>query len=293
MDSATCYLGVDLGGTQLRMAAVHADGSLASEVISTPTGRAFGPPDLRQALVDLKARLRGTLNGKHAEALGFGTAGVVVEGRPLTQSENLPLLNGTDVASLVRDVAEVPVRLENDARCFTLAEARFGAGRGARDVCGITLGTGVGCGVMVDGRLQHGANFQAGEVWRIPMRGQHLEHFVSGAGIVRAFFEAGGGGPAEQDAAAVVEKARAGDAAALAAWRVFSEDLAFLCETVISLLDPSVIVLGGSLAQARDLYRPLLDERLRAHPATRVEASALGNAAGVIGAAALNIPPAG
>src|SRR5204862_124787 len=84
-----------------RVAAVHADGSLASEVISTATGRAFGPPDLQQALVDLQARLRSTLNGKRAEALGFGTAGVVVEGRPLTQSENLPLLNGTDVASLV------------------------------------------------------------------------------------------------------------------------------------------------------------------------------------------------
>jgi glucokinase len=290
MDSATCYLGVDLGGTQLRMAAVHPEGTLASEVISTPTGRAFGPADLKQALVELMARLRPTLNGRRAAALGFGTAGVVVEGRPLTQVENLPLLNGTDVASLVRDVAEMPVRLENDARCFTLAEARFGAGRGARDVCGITLGTGVGCGVMVDGRLQHGANFQAGEVWRIPMRGHYLEHFVSGAGIVRAFFEAGGEGPPGLDAAGTVERARAGDRAACAAWQVFSEDLAFLCETVISLLDPSVIVIGGSLSQARDLYRPLLDDRLRAHPATRIEPSALGPAAGVIGAAALNIP---
>lgn len=290
MDSTTCFLGVDLGGTQLRMAAVDRAGSLASEVISTPTGRAFGPSDLKQALVGLKERLAQALDGRRAAALGFGTAGVVVEGRPLTQSENLPLLNGTDVASLVRDVAGVPVRLENDARCFTLAEARFGAGRGARDVCGITLGTGVGCGVMLDGRLQRGANFQAGEVWRIPMRGQHLEHFVSGAGIVRTFFEAGGEGPPDLDAAATVERARRGDPAALAAWRVFSEDLAFLCETVISLLDPSVIVIGGSLSQARDLYRPLLDERLRAHPATRIEASALGPAAGVIGAAALNIP---
>ena len=190
----------------------------------------------------------------------------MVEGRPLTQVENLPLLNGTDVAALVRDVAEVPVRLENDARCFTLAEARFGAGRGARDVCGITLGTGVGCGVMVDGRLQRGANFQAGEVWRIPMRGHHLEHFVSGAGIVRTFFDAGGEGPADLDAAGTVERARAGDRAARAAWQVFSEDLAFLCETVISLLDPAVIVIGGSLSQARDLYRPLLDERAARAP---------------------------
>lgn len=288
MDSAPCYLGVDLGGTQLRMAAVLADGSLASDVVSVPTGRDFSPHDLQRSLGELQARLRPLLNGRRVAALGFGTAGVVGEGRPLTQSENLPLLNGVDVASLVRAVAGVPVQLENDARCFTLAEARFGAGRGAGDVCGITLGTGVGCGVMIGGRLHRGANCQAGEVWRIPMRGHHLEHFVSGAGIVRAYGEAGGAADATLDPAGIVTRARGGDAAALEAWRVFAEDVAFLCETVICLLDPAVIVIGGSLSQASDLYRPLLEARLKAHP-TRLALCELGPAAGVIGAAALNI----
>src|SRR4029453_8896863 len=125
--------GVDLGGTQLRMAAVLPDGSLASDVASVPTGREFGPHDLQRSLADLQALLRGQLNGRRVAALGFGTPGVVGEGRPLTQSENLPLLNGVHVDALVRAVAGVPVRLENDARCFTLAEARFGAGRGATD----------------------------------------------------------------------------------------------------------------------------------------------------------------
>ena len=85
-----------------------------------------------------------------------------------------------------------PVTVENDARCFTLAEARFGAGRGARDVCGLVLGTGVGCGVMVGGRLHRGANAQAGEVYHIQLRGQSVEHFVAGAGIVRGYAAAGG-----------------------------------------------------------------------------------------------------
>jgi glucokinase len=211
----------------------------------------------------------------------------VVHAGPLCQSENLPRLNGVDIGEVVRGAAGCPVALENDARCFTLAEARYGAGRGALDVCGITLGTGVGCGVMLAGRLLRGAASQAGEVWRIPLRGQPLEFFLSGAGVVRGY-EAAGGTAAGLDAAAVAARARAGDAAAQAAWRSFGEDLGFLCECVMALLDPELIVLGGSLTGAVDLYKPSLDVRLEDRP-TRFAPAELGTAAGVIGAAALNI----
>src|SRR5258708_3153582 len=191
MTSAPCFLGVDLGGTQMRMAAVTGEGRLATEVVSVPTGKGFGPEHLRQGLHDLSHRLRATLDGRVVLALGFGTAGIVDRG-PLTQCNNLPLLNGTDLGKLLREAADGPVALENDARCFTLAEARYGAGRGAEDVCGITLGTGVGCGVMVGGRLHRGAGSQAGGVYRIPLRGHALEECLSGAGVARGSGGAGG-----------------------------------------------------------------------------------------------------
>ncbi len=285
MDGATLYLGVDLGGTRMRMAAVGPDGRLASEVFSVPTGRDFGPDELRNRLGELSHRLHGALGQFTATALGFGTAGVVGRG-PLTQCHNLPRLNGVDVAELVAAVAGCPVSLENDARCFTLAEARFGAGRGARDVVGVTLGTGVGCGVMIGGRLLRGAFRQAGEVWRIPLRGMYLEHFVSGAGVVRSY-EAAGGSPG-LEAKCVAEAAREGDAAAIAAWRAYGEDLALLCETITALLNPDVIVIGGSIAGASDLYQGVFEPRLQQH-GTRVVHAELGPAAGVIGAAALNM----
>ena len=282
-----CFLGVDLGGTQMKMAAVTAAGRLATEVLMAPTGPTFGLADLQRELVELGQRLRAGLDGRPVMALGFGTPGVV--GREvLSQCDNLPLLNGNDLALVIRGVADCPVALENDARCFTLAEARYGAGRGAHDVCGITLGTGVGCGIMIGGRLHRGAGMQAGEVWRIPIRGHDLEYFLSGAGVVRGYQGGLGRGDSDIDAKALEERARGGDEAALAAWRAFGEDLAFLCDAVIALVDPEVIVIGGSLAGASGLYEPFLGARLHGCQA-RLATSELGRAAGVIGAAALNM----
>jgi glucokinase len=282
-----CYLGVDLGGTQLRMGAVGADGMLLGEILSVPTGRGFGPSDFAAELDRLRGRFDSALAGREVAALGVGTLGVFRQGG-LSQCDNLPLLNGADIAALAGTVAGQSVAIENDARCFVLAEARFGAARGARDVVGLTLGTGVGCGVMVAGELLGGAHREAGEVWRIPLRSEPVENHVSGAGVVRAY-RAAGGASVLQDAAGVALAAAEGDEAARAAWRSFGRDLGFLCQCAASFLDPECLVLGGSLAQARDLFGEALAETVRLWP-TRVVYAELGAAAGVIGAAALRIP---
>jgi glucokinase len=281
-----CHLGIDLGGTQLRMAAVSTEGLLLTDMVSSPTGRDFGPDDLRAEVARLAAGVKQQLGSRSLAGLGLGTAGVVRPG-PLSQCSNLPRLNGFDIEEALRSATALPVSIENDARCFTLAEARYGAARGARHVVGITLGTGVGCGVMVDGRLHHGASYEAGEVWAIPLRERALEEFLSGAGLVRAYRNAGGD-PTQHSAADLALMARGGDDAARAAWDAFGADLSFLCLCVHRLVDPDAIVLGGSMAQARDLF----DEPLRTRAAdaqSRIVYSALGPAAGVIGAATLTM----
>jgi glucokinase len=264
---------------------VTPQGTLASEVLTRPTGKAFDEADLRGSLRALIDGVSDLIGVHPVAALGFGTAGVVRPG-PLTQSDNLPRLNGVDLGLLVNEVAGVPVQLENDARCFTLAEARYGAGRGASDVCGLTLGTGVGCGIMIGGRLHRGFSAQAGEVWRIPLRGRPLEYALSGAGVVRSY-QAAGGAPGV-DAAEIASRARAGDDAARTAWRLLGRDVAFACAAIVSVVDPAVIVIGGSLAIAHDLFEEGVTSRLSKEQ-VRIAYSELGHAAGVIGAAALNI----
>jgi len=280
------YVGVDLGGTQLRMAAIHGNGSLAGELFSVPTGRDFGPDELARQLSSLAQRVSS--DSGRLEALGVGTAGVIRAGR-LTQVDNLPRLTGVEIAALVEAAAGCPVRIENDARCFVLAEGRFGAGRGARSLCGVPLGTGVGCGVVIEGEVHRGATSEAGEVWRIPLRGAPLEDSLSGAGVVRSYRASGGQDGPGVDAQAIAERARQGDAHAQKAWRALGEDLSFLCHCIFSVVDPERVVLGGSLARSRDLFEKELSSRLDERMA-RVKWAELGPAAGVIGAAALNIP---
>ena len=140
---------------------------------------------------------------------------------------------------------------------------------------------------MVDGKLHRGANANAGEIWSIPLRGKWLEHFVSTAGLVQGYKDAGGGA-GEIDAAKIAELARAGNSAAQAAFQSYGADVALLCETIRALLDPDVVVIGGSIAQARDVFGEELLQRV-AERGPRVVWAELGTGAGVIGAASLHL----
>ena len=171
------------------MGAVSPDGRLVGDVSSSPTGREFGIETLRGSLTKLTQRMREHSTVTRSRPSVFGIAGVVGPGA-VTQLTNLPLLSGVDLEALLREAAPYPVALENDARCFALAEARYGAGRGARTSAAHARD---GRRLRRDRRRSPapGRGEQAGEVWNVPLRGRHLEHFLAGAGIVRGY--AGGG----------------------------------------------------------------------------------------------------
>jgi glucokinase len=286
--SNSYYLGADLGGTSLRIGAVTPTGELLGDVLAAPTGRTFDPPALKQETKTLAHRIRRALDDAPCHGVGFGTAGVVHDDGPLSHADNLPLLAGANLRALLEETLGCPVVVENDARCFTMAESRFGAARGARNVCGITLGTGIGCGVMLNGKVIRGISSQAGEVCRAPFRDHHLEHYTSVEGLLREF-EVAGGERAGMNGARLAEIARDGSAPARAAWRGYGKALATLCEFIVALVEPEVIVFGGSLAQAHDLFEAPIVSAL-AGRRTRLAWAELGPRAGVIGAAVLAMP---
>lgn len=268
----------------MRLAAVSRDGQLTTPMLSVPTGQGFTAAALRTQLQTLYAELCTRHDLPASAAIGFGITGLIRE-TTLFQSDFLPLLNHLNIVALAEETLGLPARIENDARCFVLAETRFGAARGARHVVGITLGTGAGGGVIVDGKLHRGAHANAGEIWSLPLRGKWLEHFVSTTGLVQGFQEAGGT-EENLDAARLAELARAGNAAARAAYQAYGADVAMLCETIRALLDPEIIVIGGSIAQARDVFGEAFTNRTAALE-PRIAWAELDAAAGVIGAASL------
>jgi fructokinase len=290
-------LGVDLGGTKIEAAALDDGGRVLSRVrAATPQGDYEGTLAAVAALVAEAERAAGG----RAERVGVGVPGALSPATGLIQNANSTCLIGKPLDKDLERALGRPVRLANDADCFALSEAADGAGAGAPVVFGVILGTGVGGGIAVDGRLLSGPNAIAGEWGHNPLpwprdeerpgpecycgkRGC-VETFLSGPGLAR---DHGTGVPAEE----VARLAAAGDAAAARTLERYEDRLARALATAINLLDPHVVVLGGGVSNLGRLTEsvPRLWGRWVFSGAvrTRLVRAAHGDSSGVLGAARL------
>jgi predicted NBD/HSP70 family sugar kinase len=290
--SAAHVLGVDLGATNLRVAL----GDPAGELL----GRADAPvpatgPELARKVRELGGALaadagvpwtsiRAAVVGVPGFPDGDGWTGLIAGAAGLT---------GAPLRRLLAEALGVPVTVENDVNLAALAELR--RGHGAEHLAFIGVGTGIGMGVIADGRLLRGAAGAAGELGLLPYGGAvapapdgmgPLEVFAAGAGLAQRWGAAFGAPPAE-GARAVFAAAEAGDARAAALLRDQAEALAAAVRAVQVLFDPALVVFGGGIGS-----RPDVVERVRAviaahgTPAPTIELSALGEQAGLVGAVA-------
>jgi fructokinase len=295
-------IGVDLGGTKIEAIALDERGAtLLRRRVATPAG------DYRGTVAAITALVTGIERElKCKGSVGVATPGAIAPGTGRLKNSNSVCLNGqllqTDLeAALVR-----PVRLANDANCFALSEAVDGAAVGADVVFGVILGTGVGGGIVVRGHVLTGPNAIAGEWGHNPLPwpqadelpghecycGQRgcIETFLSGPGLARDHLFVNG---EALDGAAIVARAAGGDAAAQATLSRYEDRLARALASVINLLDPDVIVLGGGLSQIARLYeavprlwgRYVFSAGVEGEVRTRLRAPVHGDSSGVRGAA--------
>ena len=292
-------IGIDLGGTKIEALAIDSAGrELARKRIASPRDYTLTLEAIRALVGEIEAGL-----GVQAR-VGIGTPGAVSPATGLVKNANSTELNGHP---LVPDLAQAlgrEVRVANDADCFALSEASDGAGAGRRVVFGAILGTGVGGGLVVDGRLRVGPNAITGE-WghnELPSRTEAalpdtvcycgrrrcIETYVSGPALAADHARVAAASAA-LDARRIVALARAGDAQARAAFDRYCRRLASALATVINIVDPDVIVLGGGLSQVDELYPalpPLLAEYVFSDRCdTPVVRNLHGDSSGVRGAA--------
>ena len=278
-------IGVDLGGTKIEAIALAPDGTtLVRQRVLTPHDDYDATV---QAIVDLVTSVEREL----------GT-----QGTGLIKNSNSTWVNGRNLAEDLKVRLNRPLRFNNDANCFALSEATDGGGANARVVFGVILGTGTGGGVIIDGRPLVGVNAIGGEWGHNPLpwptpeelpgpscycgRRGCLETFLSGPGFSRDY-EADTG--TQRQASEIAQAARDGETAAQAALARYEGRLARGWATVINLIDPDVIVLGGGLSNLDSLYErvPLLwttyvfSDRID----TRLVRPVHGDSSGVRGAA--------
>ena len=299
------HLGLDLGGTKLAAMVLDEAGMpLWEDRWPAPQGSYEGTLEALAKAVAFAEQALGSI-----DSVGLGTPGSIVARTGLLHNCNAVWLNDRPLGADFSRRLGRPVHLANDANCFALSEATDGAGAGAASVFGIILGTGVGGGLVLRGKIHSGVHGIAGEWGHLPLppeapgpeslgnrrcwcgRQNCLEQWLSGPGLVQSWRDLSPVAPplAAQSGPGVVQAGEKGDRAAQEALSLHAKQLAQALAYLVNILDPEVLVLGGGLSQLASLYTEVPkywgDGFLTASVRTALRPPRHGDASGVRGAA--------
>ncbi|MGF1497704.1 MAG: ROK family protein [Elainellaceae cyanobacterium] len=289
--SATQVIGIDLGGTSIKLGCFDAAGMcLRSHTVPTPQ-----PSEPDRVVAAIVAAIAHLDPAGRSAAIGIGTPGPVDgSGRIAQVAINLAGWKDVPLADWMEKKLQRPAILANDANCAGVGEFWLGAGRPFRDLILLTLGTGVGGAVILNGQLFVGRHGAAGELGLITLDPNgpacnsgnqgSLEQHVS----VQAVRRRTGLEPGE-----LGQQARAGDAGAIAFWQEYGRDLGAGLASLIYVLTPEAVIIGGGISASADFFFPAMQAEIEARvlPSSRLDLhllrAALGNQAGIVGAAKL------
>jgi fructokinase len=294
-------IGVDLGGTKIEGIVLTNEGEIAEKI------RVATPGDNYKETLKAVCQVITHLQDQSPSPLkvGIGSPGTLSHLSGLMKNCNSICLNGEALKKDIESNLGYEVKLENDANCFALSEAHYGAAKNSRSMFGVIIGTGTGGGIVINDQLLIGPNNIAGEWGHNPLPssareliaedrvcycGRHncIETVLSGRGLKRSHLETTGH---EAEAANIAELALAKDRAASQSIKIYSKQLARCLATVVNIIDPEVIVLGGGLSNIKSLYESLPSDMagyvFTDDLQTRIAPPKFGDASGARGAACL------
>ena len=309
-------IGVDIGGTNVKIALIDEKGTIAYSN-SVPTRAEMGYEYTIQNIINtIKDSLKESNNDiSNIGGIGFGLPGQIDSVNGVVRLlPNIPGWVEVPLAKIVKDEFNVPVKLDNDVRVATLGELNYGAGKGCQNLICLTVGTGVGSGIVLNGQLVRGASMTAGEIGHVIVERNNgeicgcgatgcLEAYASGPSVVKMAkdYIAGGKSTKFKEIAAgneitpymVYEAAKQGDAVAKRIFTIVGEYLGVALVSVVNLLNPEKIIVGGGVGQAGDLILEPIREAIKKRciptsaAAVEIVPAQLGESAGVVGASLL------
>jgi glucokinase len=304
---ARAVIGVDLGGTNLRTALISQTGTILEKQKEATQAAQGYRKVIAKVINSVRRQMDIAKAGSHAViAVGVGAPGVIHAGRGVVvKSPNFPDWNDLPLKQELEGAIGLPVSIENDANAAALGEQWLGAAQGIGSMIFLTLGTGVGGGIVLNGRIWSGADGMAGEVGHMTILPEGrkcgcgntgcLEMYASSRGVVMSYQEGQGGtttGPLNTSAD-IYQAARKGEPLALRVMEDMGRYLGIGIANLINIFNPEMIVVGGGVKEAWPLFidatRDEVRKRAFEYPAerTRIVPSVLGDDAGMIGAAAV------
>ncbi len=245
----TAYLGVDLGGTNFKAGLVR-DGSIVSESINRVH------KNLTEAeLIETLYKTVDAIITKDTKAIGAGIPGVVDPSTgTIYDILNLPHWQKVPLKSLLEQRYKVPVFLNNDANCFAKGEKVYGAGKPYTNFVGLSIGTGLGMGVIINNTLYNGVFCGAGEIGMVPYRDSIVEHYASSLFFERTY---------NTSAKDMSKLALQGDAKAIKAFNEFGVHLGIAIHTVLYMYAPEAIIMGGSISKSFALFKEAMEKTVK------------------------------
>lgn len=245
-------IGVDLGGTKISLGRVE-EGRIVRHVSAAVSGQGSKQQVIEEVIGTIEQVFDPAIAG-----IGVGVPSVVdVEKGIVYDVQNIPSWNEVRVKEILERRFGRPVYVNNDANCFAVGERHFGKGVNYRHLVGLIVGTGLGAGIIINGRLYSGPNCGAGEFGMIPYKDSILEHYSSGQYFTRAHGVRG-----EE----VHSRAQSGDPEAIAIFEQFGAHFGDAIMTIMLAVDPEAIILGGSVSKDFSFFEKAMRERMKVFP---------------------------
>ncbi|NOZ61585.1 MAG: ROK family protein [Calditrichaeota bacterium] len=286
-------IGIDLGGTKIKFGVVTEDGDILGREISLPTESSRPSQEIVNTIDEgIKLAIQSAdISKKEIAGIGIGSPGPLdVRKGIILKAPNLPTMNDFPLKKAVEEATGLPVKLNNDGNCFVLGEAFFGVGKGKDIVCGVTLGTGLGFGIVFNKKIYMGATGTAAEIWCSPYGDKIFEEYGSARTISRLYKKRTGD---RLTAIEIYRLAQQNNRAAIDTFHEFGSNLGEILSILTNVLDPDVLVIGGSVSNSWEFFQISVTQNILQHineePRRHLQIvrTSLGDSAGLLGAAAL------